>query len=173
MQMDIVYQIVVATTALIGAVLGVVNLLHQLKSDSVRLKLTPLAAHRLSSGPSGDTIYFTDANKLFQKERPPESIGFHVVNLSLFPVTVSEIGFNARGSRKRCSVHQPKSDKNGSLPLTMDSRTSATFYVYLANIEETTQKNGIDFAYVKTECGIVTNKKSSLLSELEGYLGQA
>jgi len=134
----------------LGAVLGVINLWRALDRDRVKLRVTPLIAYLV-----GDI-----------DERPRLCI--EIVNLSVFPVTVKEVGFTVWCSNyKLVCVNTILSDKK-LWPCKLDSRESVTVY-FDPSLPQEQHFQQIRRAYAKTECGETRYGKSKALSEYIAY----
>jgi hypothetical protein len=140
--MDVAGAITLAI-AVLGAVLGVMNLLHERSQSKVKLRVVPkLAAVVDERG----TIQRTKS-----ASGPVDGIPcIEVINLSAFAVTVSEVGFTVKGNKKqRFATPMPELIDEKPWPRRLDSRESVSTYLSLPQ-----QLAGrIDKAYAVTECG--------------------
>ena len=86
-----------------------------------------------------------------------------VVNLSEFPVTVSDVGFKLRGGKVATLATVPGIEPNGPLPNRLEPRT---VYSKIFEIEAITNiASGIERAYANTQCGeVATGKCRGLLN---------
>lgn len=89
--MDIVGGVTLGI-ALVGAVLGILNTWRNLDRDRPKLRVRPF--HVIPVGGYGEM--HSDIN-----------FGIEVVNLSSFPLTVSEVGFRHKGLTSRSAAIQP------------------------------------------------------------------
>jgi len=144
----LIIAVIGAVCGILGAVLGVIHTLHQLGKSRVRLRVVPKQAHYVGrAGMSGPLMCI------------------EVINLSDFPVTVSDVGFTS-GTVKdaRLAVIQPILHDGGSWPRRLDSRESVTVYCsqdlrYEKGLERVSR------AYVQTDCGEVKYGKSPALTQ--------
>lgn len=97
--------------ALLGAFLGVLNTVRDWMRDRERLKVIP----KVAEVGAGDGSMVT-------------TLAIEVVNLSQFPVTVDEVGFQQRGTRHRRAIVRPTTPDGVSLPRRLEPRSSATCY---------------------------------------------
>lgn len=121
------------SAAFVGAVLGVVNTLHNFNQKRVKLRVVP----------SMSTIY--PSRKTY--------MCINVVNLSAFPVTVSEVGLVGRWANPekslRAMVPMPKLIDGGSWPRRLESREVVAALVNPSEIPDDLGK-----VYAKTSCGV-------------------
>lgn len=127
--------------ALLGACLGVLNTWHEISRDKPKMRVVPMNVVW------DEQLYF----------------GIEVTNLSAFPLTVTEIGFQRSGTKTRASVPLPYVlDRERPLPRRLDARESLTFYM-----QRQPPKSGLyKCAYVKTACGLTFTGKSGALNQL-------
>ena len=118
--------------AVLGAVLGIINTYQTLRRDRLCLRVRPVNAI------TGHAHWF----------------GVEVVNLSLFAVTIEEVGFTlGRRSAKhgsRLAVLAPLLPDNGPWPRRLEPRLSVTVYFDPKNIERS--PSSIGRAYARTAC---------------------
>lgn len=129
-----VKDVVTIAIAAVGAVLGVINTLHSLNQNRVRLRVVPKFAHLVINGIMGD-----------------EKGCIEVINLSAFPVSVSEVGFTlgdgtARKGHK-AQIAMPYTPDGKPFARRLESRESVTGYFDLDGLP-----HDIGKAYVKTDC---------------------
>jgi hypothetical protein len=114
--------------AVLGAALGVANLVRDLLDDRVRLRVVPAMSFPMG-GPgllrvrSGHGL----AAKLEDGVLP--TISVEVVNLSKFPVTIEEIGLcevSPRRYRRQAVAILPPVLQGGTLPRRVEAREAAT-----------------------------------------------
>jgi hypothetical protein len=92
-----------------------------------------------------------------------------VVNLSAFPVVVSELGFTLSGGKPRMMT-LPESLSNGaSFPVRLESRSSVTAYL-APQLQWERAFEDVRRAYVETECG---KRKYGTSGALKAYKNQA
>lgn len=95
----------------IGTLLGVMNTWRALSKDKVKLKVIPKSV--ISMGGHFDRNV---------------NISVDVVNLSSFPLTITEIGFSIKGRKTRGVLIRPMTSDGRSLPIRLDSRESLTAF---------------------------------------------
>jgi hypothetical protein len=133
--------------ALLGAVLGVMNTWHSLRRDKVRLRVRPLSvAHPIKH----------------------YDFGIEVVNLSLFAVTVEEIGFTLNGrsaeGRERAVILAPDPTDGEPFPRRLEPRSSVTLYFD----SQYASGASIGRAYARTACWEFAYGTSPALKSLRG-----
>jgi hypothetical protein len=126
--------------AALGAVLGVINYVAALNQRRVKLRVIPKMAVGLPTG------FFSHRTELLPNSAP----AIEVINLSAFPVTISEAGFTLRRQTDRviCQGNSPVENKPW-LPRRVESRESVTVYFLFAASEF--PKN-LYRAYAETDC---------------------
>lgn len=133
--------------ALLGAVLGVINTWRNIDRDRVKLVVKP--AHAIPVGAMEHT-------------HPHIEFSIEVVNLSVFPITVSEVGFLHRGMHSRAAVMQPVTLDGPTTPRKLEPRESASFYMAKP---EPRDDHPLKCAYAKTSCGRTFTGKSPALMQ--------
>lgn len=131
--------------AALGAGLGIINTWHGLNQRRVKLKVIPKIAYPVSHG--GD----------FGQEMGC----IDVTNLSVFPVTVRDVGFTIDGdprTKARAAILQPLVFDGGPWPRRLEARTSVSLYFDWTNLRRDIKK-----AYVLTDCGNVAYGNSPAL----------
>jgi len=145
--MDIL-AIVTFGIALLGAVLGVLNTWRNFDRDRVKLIIKP--AHSILVG---------GAEHLW----PGIDFCIEVVNLSAFPVTVQEIGFENRDMNKRAVVVRSLTVDGGSLPRRLETREAVSLYFRKPGADE---RHLVKHAYAKTACGSKFTGTSPALKQI-------
>lgn len=158
--------IILATT---GTVLGIINSVIQLNKNRVILKVIPKSALLDKVHFNGELLtramgmVNTTGKEAINKN---DCVCIEVINLSSFPVTISEVGFTLKHSKGlRIVMTKPITLNKKSLPRRLDSRESQSFYGKLTNFD-LEHFCLIKSAYAKTDCGIVKKGKSPALKEL-------
>jgi hypothetical protein len=113
--------------ATLGAVLGVMNTWNAISTRRLRVKVTPNFVLDLAGQPLGASI--------------------EVTNLSAFPVSVAEVGFEAGGGK-----HVPIIQTRITLPHRLESRDSISIFVDPPSFRPEPGVR-IGAAYVRTACG--------------------
>ncbi len=135
--------------ALLGAGLGIMNTWHAISARRVRLRVRPSFA----IGPAGQQMF-----------------SIEVVNLSSFPLTISEVGFSLdwrdidRGSR--AAVTMPIVIDRKPWPRRLEAREAVSLY-----FDPPDPGRGgkmIGKAYAQTSCGEVCYGTSPALRQLRG-----
>jgi len=141
-------QAVTLAIAMLGAVLGVLNTWHALDRDRVKLRVVPKTAFGV--GPMVD---------------PRVRLCIEVVNLSAFPITVSQVGFLQRGSKERLVLLRPILIDGGTFPRRLESRASVTVY-FEPGTEQEESFTRVRCAFAQTDCGVLAKGTSSALKSL-------
>ncbi len=126
--------------AVLGAVLGVINYVSALNERRVKLRVIPKMAVALPTG------FFSHRTELLPNSAP----AIEVINLSAFPVTISEAGFTLRHQTDRLVCHGTSPvDNKPWLPRRVESRESVTVHFLFAPSDF--PKN-LHRAYAETDC---------------------
>jgi len=124
-----------------GTAINGLSLRNTLTRQDPRLRVTPLIAHTLPDGELGVSI--------------------EVVNLSPFPLTISELGLNRRDRRCYSSCWLPM--LNGRpLPQRLEARESLTAFFPASDIDIKQATT----AFARTACGIVSEGDSQAWQQL-------
>ena len=129
-----------AAAGLTGAVLGVLNTWRNISRGKVKLKVRPTWVIPLPPNTGSEFAYQVQ-----------------VTNLSEFPVTIVDVGFNLRGPSKKKATLAPVQglEPQGPLPLRLEPRTS---YSKVFDPKELSKIESIlRSAYARTECGVVAS----------------
>jgi len=139
-------DVITISIAALGAVLGIINTWHALDQRRVRLRVVP----KIAFAPGGEF---------------GETMGcIEVVNLSSFPVSISEIGFTIDGDprkHRRLAILEPLTPDRQPIARTLEARHGVTGYFSLNRMEPSIQK-----AYVRTECGEVAYGSSPAMKQI-------
>lgn len=129
--------------AILGAVLGILNTWNSINDRRVRLRVVP----KWSIGPN------------FQ------GLAIEVVNLSAFPVTISEIGFTIGRSRsglpRRAPITSQKILNGTVLPIRLDRHHSFSAIFLSQGLSE----HDIRKAYALTSSGVIRKGESPALKQ--------
>ncbi|MGH8625237.1 MAG: hypothetical protein ACREYC_08205 [Gammaproteobacteria bacterium] len=136
---------------LLGTVLGVINLWRTFDRDRVKLRVTPKVAYPVNMG----------------DDRPRLCV--EVVNLSTFPVTVSDVGFTVWFSRSRMAIIDPILLDRKPWPRRLEPREAFTVYCSPSLAGEPGLQR-VRRAYAKTDCGETRYGRSK---GLRHYIGEA
>jgi hypothetical protein len=151
--------------AVVGATLGVVNFALRLRDDRVRLKVIPTLAFMhgttiLSSSTRGNLM------KYAERYGPP-SIGIEVVNLSKFPVVISEVGLLESGFLTpdvRAVLVTPLLPHGDKWPKRLEPRESVSTY-FEVDVSRDYKFTSTTRAYATTACNVTKVGTSSALKE--------
>ena len=143
-----VTAIVGAVCGILGAVLGIINTWHQVNRNKIRLKVTP--THVIPVG----ALANSDVN-----------FGIGVINLSEFPVTISDVGFLLKNKQRATTISVDSIDQPDKLPVRLEPRTS--YHKYF-NIEKAVLPKQTKYAYVNTQCGeLITGTSGALKQKIK------
>jgi hypothetical protein len=117
--------------ASVGAVLGIMNTWNAMNQRRARLRVTP--------------------SFVLTAEGNPLGVSIEVINLSAFPLTVSEVGFSA-GRGRRIPIQAPTFLDNERLPRRLESR-EAIAAMFGPGDFEAPRGIKIGDAYARTACG--------------------
>lgn len=132
--------------AILGAVLGIINIWRTFDRDRVKLKVLPKQVT-----PVGNMI------------DPRIRLGIEVTNSSTFPLTITEVGVLYHGTDWRGVFINPIIIDGGKFPRRLESRTSFTAYV----IPDFGHRS-VKCAYAKTDCGVLVKGNSLALKQMVG-----
>jgi hypothetical protein len=117
--------------ASVGAVLGIMNTWNSMNQRRVRLRVIPAFVMTSDHDPLGFSV--------------------EVVNLSMFPITVAEIGFEV-GHGQRAPLQSPQFLDNKSLPRRIESREAISALFGPRDFQISSNVR-LGYAYVRTACG--------------------
>lgn len=89
---------------------------------------------------------------------------FDVLNLSTFPMTITEVGVRYRWSNMRGPVVLPIITDGKEFPRKLEPRTSFSAYAQPGALKN--QERRIRCAYVKTDCGLLFEASSPAFREM-------
>jgi hypothetical protein len=138
------FQATTLAIACVGAVLGVINTWRTINNDRVRLLITP--------------VY------VFVPGVSDWHLAINVVNQSVFPVTITHVGFDLRGTKNHMQIF-PDARMGSSVPCKLEARTSASFHLS-AGAHKSENFHLVSNAYVSTGCGRKYTGTSPALSGL-------
>lgn len=134
----------------IGAVLGAIKTWNQLQINKVRLKVTPQHAIPVGS-----------------LEGAPINFSIDVINLSEFPVTITDVGFTLAGNRKATLATLNRIQQPSDLPVRLEQRTTYSVWFELSTDDPNTKY--FLSAYAHTQCGeTVTGTSDALKQAVKG-----
>ena len=143
-------ELITVFIACIGAILGVINTWYMLRRDKVKLKVEPV--HTYFGVPEKGTI----------------KLGLKVVNLSSFPITISDVGF--RYAIKGFNMMQMADYRGKLLPLKLASRSAHTFYIDSPENLWNDCFNNYCYAYAITACGRSFRGKDDNILSIKKYI---
>jgi len=136
--------------ALVGAVLGIMNMWRSISHDKPKIKVTPRRA-----------LPFGDAD-------PRIDFSIEAVNLGAVAVTVCELGFFHNGTSGRSSITVPIIFDGGPWPRRLEPRTAVTVHGRSDLIDG--KKHPIRCAYAMTDCGLTFKGNSGALKAISKAL---
>lgn len=141
-------DILTIALASVGAVLGVINTWNAINQHRVRLRVNPALA--------------------FAPDGAPLALSIEIVNLSAFPITLTELGFKLSRAKKIPMLDAASLDGK-SLPRRLEAREAA---VFLLNVQALSQARGLHLtkAYVRTACGRVKTGSSPAFRDIRDIL---
>jgi hypothetical protein len=138
-------DVITASVASVGAVLGILNTWMAIDRDRPKLRVVPKHAIPLGA------------------VDPRLRMSIEVINLSTFPLTVDEVGLHYRGTNKRGAVAQPVLLDGGAWPRRLEPRSAVTAYLDPGWIPAA---HKIRCAYAMTECGLTFEGSSPALKQI-------
>ncbi|HUU86110.1 MAG TPA: hypothetical protein VM243_21645 [Phycisphaerae bacterium] len=143
--------------ALLGAIgtgLGVITTWDLLSKNRVKLRVTPKAAWVNRDGTVLTAAAPAPAGYDPSGGRPPNQFAIHVVNLSSFAVTISEVGLGRRDGGLRTVFAFPELSDGRSWPVRLESREAVTAF---CDPPPTPLPSPLRdrVAYAATDCGVV------------------
>ncbi len=143
--MDI-FESITFAIAVLGATLGVVNTWVGLSKEKVKLVVTP--KHAIPVGGAPEHLTFC----------------IEVVNLSAFPVTVSEVGIYYSGTDKRSVIPNPVTSDGGPFPRRLEPRSGVS--LYSERPRSVIDGNKMKCVFAKTDCGVVRKGNSPAFKQM-------
>lgn len=149
----LITAIIGAACGILGAVLGIITMWHQLSKDAVRLKILPAHALPVGRGGAGEWTLL---------------IG--VINLSAFAVTVDEVGLEL--VTKEHLINTPTTTTNhGPLPVRLEPREALTVLCF-PGLKTHQRLAEVRAAYARCQCGTVRYGNSPALRQLVRAAGE-
>jgi len=133
--------------AVLGAVLGIINIWRSIDRDRVKLQVIPKQAFPVG-GIDQETKLCID-----------------VTNFSTFPLTITEVGVLYRGTSERGAIINPIIIDGGDFPRKLEPRTAFSAYARLDSMRRANGKS-VKCAYVKTDCGVMVKGNSPALKQM-------
>jgi hypothetical protein len=145
---------------LIGAGLGIFNTVQQVRKDKVRLKLVPKLYQDTEGGGR-----LCSARIPVKNQNAWHGLCLEIVNLSVFSVTIDEIGLLRSDDKdSRIVFSHPEIASGESLPKRLEARTSLTCFIP-ANSPANFLTEGLPFArcfFATTACGVIATGNSAV-----------
>lgn len=138
-------DIITICIAVLGAVLGIINTLQALNKDRVKLRVIPKMSF----------FIYEDVDSRIQP-------CIEVINVSIFPISINQIGFSLRGGGDLIST-QPFLSHGEKLPVRLESRSSTTIY-FPPEILNDPKFRTVKYAFAKTQCGLLFKGRSKALA---------
>ncbi|QLE85710.1 hypothetical protein FLM48_11905 [Shewanella sp. Scap07] len=138
-------QLATFSIAVLGAVLGIINTWHNLDKKRLKVKVTPL-----NVVPVGGLD-------------PRLRFGVSIVNLSDFPITVSDAGVLVKETGDHMAIVNPVFSDGGNWPRRLEPRSSVTAY---SQVPTPPQGKSMGLAYARTECGALLKGNSAALKQI-------
>jgi hypothetical protein len=147
-------DVVTIILATVGTVLGCVNTVVLLNNRRVRLKVVPQSFVLAGDGVWSDrTKHVAGADACIE-----------VINLSQFPVTITEVGYTMP-SHKRLSITKPSLFDGKGWPRKLEPRDSVSVYTDVSEIPA-----GVGKSFARTACGVTRFGSSPALEHLKALL---
>ena len=159
-------EVVVTVAAFIGAILGIWNVIWNWRQTKVKLRVSPAVYIMYDSAGNAFQQPATTINKLSECEEPSE-MSIDILNLSNFPVRITEIGFKQSLNKKsRWAIFRNYPERGDSIPKTLEPRQSMSYILQLSDFWGRQETKYITAAYAKTECGAIQFGKSEALKSI-------
>jgi len=162
-------DISISVAALTGMVLGIWNLFSDRRKQKVRLKVTPKSVSHIGQMTDG-SHKFKYSTSEFSIQGEPDQLAVEVVNMSEFPVTISEVGLHVPKRKKRFSVPRPEIMDGGSWPRRLESREKVIAFIDWSSLIDHEETNLIKCAYAKTDCGAYVKGNSGAMKSFINQL---
>ena len=131
------YYIITAVLACIGAFLGIINTIYNIHQNRFKLKIIPSLSVK---------VYNKKVDKI-------ENLCIQIINLSNYPVTVSQVGFLlTSGEYTHGMIMAPITYDNKPWPRRLESREAVRVY-YGRGLKDINIVKEAKKIYVDTECG--------------------
>ena len=174
MQLNIkeISQIITLVAAFVGMGFGIYNFWIERSKRKVKVLVKPKAImRRLRNTETGAAGVITSIDE-FSTEPLDSYFAIEVVNISSFPVTVDNVGFELIKDDRRMSIFQPILMDEGKWPRRLDQRESVTVYGSLPHILDDPGTCRIKNAFAETSCGKICRGTSGALKGLVRFANQ-
>ena len=168
------YSLILAViTGLFGTVAGLYNTWYSWSKDQVKLRVTPKlrwVVNNIEWTLEIDNSEFLNLDQHLSEQNVLQ-FSVEVVNLSTFPITITEVGIGkGKGKNGNNCLTDLKIDR--VLPQIIKSRDSFTFKYGLNNLETFPQKHHRHCCFVRTACGKTFWGTSSILKTISQKLSR-
>jgi hypothetical protein len=164
MEITSVTAIVGLMTGVAGMVLGILSTIDRVQKNRVRLKVVPKVASTHSNNIVVETRLDPSLGTWFARGREPDRLAIEIVNLSAFPVTISQVGFGSPDVGDP-TLFVPEVSPGYTWPPVVESRRAVTIYHRL-NPQFFRLAPLPNNVFVQTECGAVRKARSAALDWL-------
>jgi hypothetical protein len=160
-------DLLIFTIALLGVVLGLVNLWYSREARRVRLRVIPKLAYDVEGGRYTTSEWNKYAQRL-QDDSAAKRWTIEVINLSSFGLTIDEVGFSDQTVDGTFAMMNPEISRKRTWPVRLRPHEKAIFY----------STDGVllpppvwanPYAYVKTDCGQCVYGKSPVLEHVAAH----
>jgi hypothetical protein len=158
-----IVQWITLVIAVFGAVLGVINTWRAMDRDRVKIRVTPKIAFVVDVSNSITVDRNSAHVQRLRAAGLPEKLAVEMVNLSNFPVTMSDAGFG-RADQTRQTIFRPELTSGKTWPVRLEPREAVTAFTEIG-IELDPAMMTQPIAYAKTDCGTVRYGTSSIFKE--------
>jgi hypothetical protein len=144
-------------------ILGIINTWHLISKTRVRLKVIPKIAFMMDAN---NALTVANHNKSVSdrvRMGVPFRLCIEVINLSAFPLTISDVGFGNTEKLRHILVN-PELSPGKTWPVRLDSRDSVVAYAKTGvRLDPKVMNKAL--AYAKTDCGITCYGTSPIFKE--------
>lgn len=171
MQIDIkeISQFIIPVAAFVGMGLGLYNFWIERSKRKVNILVKPKSITRRYRNPEMGTGGVITSINDFCTEPIDSYFAIEVVNLSTFPVTIDNVGFELIKNDTRMSIVEPIFSDEGKWPRRLDQRESVTIYGSLPHLLKEPGTCIIKNAFAETSCGKLFRGTSGALKGLVQY----
>ncbi|MGD0551780.1 MAG: hypothetical protein ABSB25_03930 [Sedimentisphaerales bacterium] len=159
----LVTAIIGAVCGISGMILGIINTWHQISKNRVRLKIIPKIAFMIGAN---NVLTFDRYNESVSdrfRKGIPFRLCIEVINLSAFPLTISDIGFG-KTKNLRHTLFCPELTPGKTWPPRLESRESVVAYAKIGQQLDPKVMNKA-VAYASTDCGVTCYGTSPIFKE--------
>jgi hypothetical protein len=161
-------------TAMIGAVLGIINTWSQFRKDRVKLRVVPKVVYLVNQMGGVLIADRPDPGMLEAMHGKPSRLCVEITNLSAFPVTIHEVGFGRKGALRAVIFHPDLLPQDRRWPPRLEPRESVTAFAGTWSaplmLDPNVVKHAVAFA--ATDCGTVAYGSSPIFREYMRQVSQ-